>query len=451
MTADVRVSVCLALGGSTTRAAKPPSGSIRADSGIAGARTKTPRNEKPTMKLLVADKFEEQALEELRHLGLEVVYEPELDRDALASRVAGVGILVVRTTPVTAAAIEAGRHLNLIVRAGAGVNAIDVGAASARGIYVAHCPGKNAIAVAELAMALVAAIDRRIPDAVAQLRAGHWERTELSRADGLFGKTIGLAGFGAIAREVAVRAKAFGMTVAAHGRSLSPQRAAEQGVAHARSLEELASRSQIFSVHLPLTSSTRGIIDAKIFDALPPGAIFVNTARPEVVDHAALATAIERRGLRVGLDVFPDPPQAGSAPFGSPLFRLDGLVYGTPNIGASTVQAQHAIAAETVRIIRAFLRTGDVPNCVNTIATSPARYQMVVRSLDKVGVLANVLGVVKRHGLNVEELSSTIFEGAIAACTKIRVTGRPSDACVQEIKAFSEVMHVDVVALPNMA
>lgn len=403
------------------------------------------------MKLLVADKFEERALEELKHLGLEVVYEPEITPETLPTKLAGVGILIVRNKQVTAAAVEAGAQLHLIVRAGPGLQGIDVPAASARGVYVANCPGKNAIAVAELTMALICAIDRRIPDAVAQLRSGRWERGELSRADGLFGKTIGLAGFGAIAREVAVRAKAFGMNVIANGRSLTPQKAAEHGVAHARTLEELASRSQVLSVHLPLSTSTRGAIDKAVLNALPEGSIFINTARPEVVDQAALADAIETRKLRVGLDVFDGEPGGASAAFESPLFQLDGVVYGTPHIGASTKQAEHALTAETVRIVRSFVRTGDVPNCVNVAATTPARYQMVVRSLDKVGVLANVLGVLKRHGLNVEELSSTIFDGAIAACTKIRVTGRPGEACVQEIKAFSEVLHVDVVALPNMA
>ena len=403
------------------------------------------------MKLLVADKLESHALEELKHLGLEVLYEPELSAELLPTKLAGVGVLVVRNTAVTPLAIDAGQHLHLIVRAGPGTSGIDVQAASARGIYVAACPGKNAIAVAELTMGLLCALDRRLPDAVAQLRAGRWERNEHARADGLFGKTLGLAGFGVIAREVAARAKAFGLNVIAQSRSLSPQRAAEFGVGHARTLEELASRSQVFSVHLPLTSSTRGIIDRSVLGALPEGAIFVNTARAEVVDQAALLWAVEERGLRVGLDVFDGEPSAGSAPFESPLFSVDGTVYGTPHIGAATRQAEHAIANEVVRIVRSFVRTGDVPNCVNVMHTSPARYQMVVRSLDKVGVLANVLGVLKRHGLNVEELSSTIFDGAIAACTKIRVTGRPGEACVQEIKAFSEILHVDVVALPNMA
>jgi D-3-phosphoglycerate dehydrogenase / 2-oxoglutarate reductase len=406
------------------------------------------------MKLLIADKFEAHAIEELKHLAVEVVYDPELTKETLPSKLAGVGILVVRSTQVTSAAIEAGTALHLIVRAGAGTNTIDVQAAAARGIYVANCPGKNAVAVAELTMGLICALDRRIPDAVAQLRSSRWEKNELSKADGLHGKTLGLAGFGAIAREVAVRARAFGMNVLAMSRTLTVQRAAEHGVGFARSLEELASRSHVLSVHLPLTERTRGVISKSILDSLPDRAMVINTARFELLDYPALKQAVADKGLRVGLDVFPDEPAGGSAAFESELFSTPpakGVIYGTPHIGASTTQAQNAIAAETVRIVRSFLVAGDVPNVVNVCARSPARYQMVVRSLDKVGVLANVLGVVKRHGLNVEELSSTIFDGAIAACTKFRVTGRPGEACIAEIRAFSEVMGVDVVALPNLA
>jgi D-3-phosphoglycerate dehydrogenase len=406
------------------------------------------------MKLLIADKFEPHAIEELKHLAVEVVYDPELTKETLPGKLAGVGILIVRSTQVTSAAIEAGTALHLIVRAGAGTNTIDVQAAAARGIYVANCPGKNAVAVAELTMGLICALDRRIPDAVAQLRNKRWEKNELSKADGLLGKTLGLAGFGAIAREVAARARAFGMNVLAMSRTLTAQRAAEHGVGFARSLEELASRSHVLSIHLPLTERTRGVISKSILDSLPDRAMVVNTARFELLDYVALRQAVIDKGLRVGLDVFPDEPAAGSTAFDSELFAAttgNGLVYGTPHVGASTTQAQNAIAAETVRIVRSFLVAGDVPNVVNVCARSPARYQMVVRSLDKVGVLANVLGVVKRHGLNVEELSSTIFDGAIAACTKFRVTGRPSEACIAEIRAFSEVMGIDVVALPNLA
>jgi D-3-phosphoglycerate dehydrogenase len=404
------------------------------------------------MKLLVADKLETEALEELRHLGLEVDYAPELTAETLPDRIAGVGILIVRSTPVTAAAIQAGAALHLIVRAGHSLHTLDIASASARGIFVAYCPGKNAAAVAELTMGLICAIDRQIPEAIESMRAGRWERARFSNADGLFGQTIGIAGYGAVGREVAHRAKAFDMHVVAMSKSLTPQRAIDQGIGFARSLEELASRSQILSVHLPLTDRTRGAISASILAALPDRAMVINTSRAGVIDQGALIEATQKKGLRVAIDVHPEDPHAGSGAIDSELLKLPNVhVYGTPHIAAQTHQSRRAIGNETVRIVRSFVRTGDVPGCVNVCATSPARYQMVIRSLDKVGVLANVLGVLKRHGLNVEELNSTIFDGAIAACTKLRISGRPSDACIQEIHAFHEVLHVDAMALPNLA
>src|SRR6185437_7544701 len=170
----------------------------------------------------------------------------------------------------------------------------------------------------------------------------------------------------------------------------------------------------------------------------------------ELIDYEALEDLIPKKHLRVGLDVFANEPHPGSAAFESPLFKT-GTVYGTPHIGASTEQAQRAIARETARIVRAFLTEETVPNVLNICATTPARWAVVVRMLDKVGVLANTLGVLKRHGINIEEINNTVFEGAQATCTKLRTSGRPSEACLKEIAAFAEVLHVDVVALPNLA
>jgi D-3-phosphoglycerate dehydrogenase len=170
------------------------------------------------MKLLVADKFSEGHLGALRALGLEVTYKPELGAADLPANLGGVAILVVRSTEVSAAAIDAADALTLIVRAGAGVNTIDRKAASRRGIFVANCPGKNAVAVAELAMGLLLALDRRIPDQVADLRAGKWNKKEYGKADGVLGKTLGLVGFGSNARETAKRAQAFGLNVVAWSR-----------------------------------------------------------------------------------------------------------------------------------------------------------------------------------------------------------------------------------------
>jgi D-3-phosphoglycerate dehydrogenase len=410
------------------------------------------------MRLLIADKLHPRAIEELRTLPLDVVYEPELTKETLQSKLPGVGILVVRSTEVTANAIESAKHLHLIVRAGAEYHTIDVRAASKRGIYVANCPGKNASAVAELVFGLLLSIDRRIPDAVASLRAGKWERTDYGRSEGILGKTIGIAGLGAVGREVATRARAFGMHPIAFSRSLTAAKASEIGVGYAATIEDLATRSQIFTVHLPISDRTRHIIGKKILGLLPPRAIFLNTARADLVDEAALREAVTTRGLRAGLDVYPDEPKGGKKEFESDLLartpkrgESDGFVYGTPHIAASTDQAQLAIASETVRVIRSFLLQGSVPNVVNVSPSTVARFQLVIRMVDKVGTFANVLNVIKRHGINVEEVTNTIFEGGGASCAKLRVVSRPSEACLAEIHAFEEVLHVDMVPLPNLA
>jgi D-3-phosphoglycerate dehydrogenase len=406
------------------------------------------------MRLLIADKLHPRAVEELRTLPLEVVYEPELTRESLESRLGGVGILVVRSTEVTAAAIEHAKQLNLIVRAGAEYGTIDVRAASKRGIYVANCPGRNASAVAELVFGLMLSLDRRIPDAVASLRAGKWERQEYGKAEGLHGKTLGVVGLGAIGRDVAARARAFGLNVVGWGRSLTQARAAELGIGHAPTLADLAQRSQILSLHLALNERTRQIIGRRIIELLPDRALFINTARADLVDNAALFDAVEKRGLRVGLDVYGDEPR-GSRTFPSPeLFRSypsGGLVYGTPHVAAATDQAQLSIATETVRIIRSFMVDATVPNVVNVSSSSASRFQLVIRMMDKVGTFANVLAVLKRHGINVEEVSNTVFEGGVAACAKLRLQMRPTEACLAEIKAFDEVLQVSLVTLPMLA
>jgi D-3-phosphoglycerate dehydrogenase / 2-oxoglutarate reductase len=297
-------------------------------------------------------------------------------------------------------------------------------------------------------------IDRRIPDAVASLRAGKWERTNFGGAEGVHGKTLGVAGFGAVGREVAARARAFGLTPIAWSRSLTVAKAAELGVGHAASLEDLAARSHILSVHLPITDKTRKLFDRRLFSLLPARAIFINTAREGLVDEAALLEAIKQQKLRVGLDVFADEPK-GKREFKSDLFSPpqigEGFVYGTPHIAASTDQAQLAIATETVRVIRSFLLEGRVPNVVNVSPSSVARFQLVIRMVDRVGTFANVLNVIKRHGINVEEVTNTVFDGGGASCAKLRVVSRPSEACLAEIHAFEEVLHVDMVPLPNLA
>ena len=391
------------------------------------------------MKVLVADKFEQSGIDGLKAAGCEVVYSPDLKDEALvqAVRETAADVLVVRSTAVTGPMLEGG-SLSLVVRAGAGYNTVDVATASKRGIYVSNCPGKNAIAVAELAFALVLALDRRVPDNVADLRAGTWNKKEYSKARGLYGRTIGLLGYGNIGQEVARRAHAFGMPIVVWSRRFASGR---DQIANepmpmqlAASPEEVAARCDVLSVHLALNAGTKGIVNASVLDMLKPGSYFINTARAEVVDHAALEKAVRERGIRVGLDVFAGEPSGATGTFSDPIVALPN-VYGTHHIGASTDQAQEAIASETVRIIASYKDTGRVPNVVNLAKKTPATHMLVVRHHDRPGVLAHVFDHLRRGNLNVQETENVIFEGAEAAVARINLDAAPSDALMQAMKS----------------
>src|ERR1700675_2320056 len=210
------------------------------------------------MLILIADKFEQSGRDGLQAIGCEISFQPDLKDDALIEAIgkAKPDVLVVRGTKVTEPMLAAG-PLKLIVRAGAGYNTIDVAAASRRGIYVTNCPGKNSIAVAELTFALILALDRRIAANAADLKAGRWNKTEYSKARGLFGRTLGLVGLGRIGQEVLVRARAFGMPVVVWSRSLTATRAALMGVQAKQSPLELAAGCDVLSVHVALTDGTR--------------------------------------------------------------------------------------------------------------------------------------------------------------------------------------------------
>lgn len=399
------------------------------------------------MRVLVADKFEQSGIDGLTAAGCEVTYEPTLSDQALVDAVGAQApdVLVVRGTKVPEAVLAAG-PLKLVVRAGAGYNTIDVAAASRLGIYVSNCPGKNSVAVAELAFGLIAALDRRIADNVADLRAGRWNKAEYGKARGLYGRTLGLIGVGGIGREMIPRARGFGMPVVAWSRSLTAERAAELGVRLAASPEEVAAASDVVSVHVALNAETRGMLGAAFFEAMRDGAFFINTSRAEVVDEPALVAAIRAKGLRAGLDVYADEPTAGTGEFVTEIATLPG-VYGTHHIGASTAQAQEAIAAEAVRIVRVFAETGTVPNVVNLARQTPATSSIVVRHLDRPGTLAHTLDAISAAGINVQEMENIIFDGAEAAVARINVEGTVDDTLLDEIKAYDAVIDVTVIPL----
>ena len=400
------------------------------------------------MKVLIADKFEQSGRDGLDAAGCDYSYQPDVKDESLAEAVRGYrpDVLVVRSTKVTEPMMDAG-PLKLIVRAGAGYNTIDVAAASRRGIYVSNCPGKNSIAVAELAFALILALDRRVADNVVALRQGRWDKKEFSKARGLYGRTLGLVGTGQIGREMITRARAFGMPVVAWSRSLTVERAEELGIEKKDSPLDVARSSDIVSVHVALQPETRGLLGADFFDAMREGAYFINTARGEVVDQAALINAIRERQLRVGLDVYAAEPTSAAGEFTDEIAREPNL-YGTHHIGASTEQAQEAIAAETVRIIRTFKETGKVPNVVNLAARTPATHLLVVRHRDRPGVLAQVLGAIRAAQINVQEMENVVFEGAEAAIARINLEAAPSVETLERLRAENaDIIELDLLEL----
>ncbi len=388
------------------------------------------------MKVLIADKFERVGIDGLKELGCTVVAQPDLTADALPAAVREVDphILIVRSTRVSADTLNAGTALTLVIRAGAGIDTIDVTAASGRGIFVSNCPGKNSIAVAELVMGLVLACDRRIPDQVADLRRGKWNKAEYSKARGLYGRTLGVVGLGQIGREVAVRARAFGMRVLAWSRTLTHEEADGLGVAYAQSPLEVARLSEVVTINVAANAETKHLVNAEFLAAMRPGAYLVNTSRGSVVDEAALAQAIADRKLRAGLDVFQNEPAGGTGEFAAAILQVPG-VYGTHHVGASTDQAQVAIAHEVIRIVQAFRATGEVPNVVNRLARSSASHVLSIRHRNRPGVLAHVFAVLAGAEINVEEVENIIYHGAQATLARIHLDGAPGNGALERIRS----------------
>ena len=317
------------------------------------------------MKVLIADKFPEGKLDDIKKAGYDVVYDQGLKEETLLQALKEVkpDAIVVRSTVVDKSMIESTPSLRLIIRAGSGYNTIDVETASERSVSVANCPGKNAVAVAELAFGLLLSLDRRIPDNVIELREGRWNKKEYSKAAGLYGATLGIIGVGGIGREVITRAKAFGMAVTAWSRSLTKEKADALGVEFAKTPLDVARKADAVSVHLALTDDTRGLVGSSFFEKMKPGAFFINTSRAEVVDENALFDAIEEKGVRAGLDVFSGEPSYKQGAFEGKMAKSSA--YATHHIGASTQQAQNAVADEAVRILREFAASGKVLHCVN--------------------------------------------------------------------------------------
>jgi D-3-phosphoglycerate dehydrogenase len=387
------------------------------------------------MKVLIADKFEKVGIDGLKELGCTVISEPDIKADALPDLIRRVdpNILIVRSKKVNVDALRAGTALTLVIRAGAGIDTIDVAAASELGVFVSNCPGKNSIAVAELVMGLLLACDRRIPDQVADLRQGKWNKAEYSRARGLHGRTLGIVGLGQIGREVAQRARAFGMRVVAWSRNLTHEEAERLDLVYALTPLEVARLADAVTVNVAATPETKHLVNAEFLAAMKPGSYLINTARGSVVDEAALQQAVRERGIRAGLDVFQNEPGASTGEFASAIAQTPG-VYGTHHVGASTDQAQVAIAHEVIRIVQSFRATGEVPNVVNRLARSSATHVLTIRHRNRPGVLAHVFGVLAGAEINVEEVENIIYHGAQATLARIHLDGQPESSALTRIR-----------------
>ncbi len=310
----------------------------------------------------------------------EVVRRPGCTPGELLELIPGFEALIVRSaTQVTADVLRAGRRLQVVGRAGVGVNNIDVDTATARGIVVVNVPDGNTIAATEHTFAMMLALARRIPDAVASLRAGRWEREAFLGVE-LRGKTLGIVGLGRIGQEVARRAHAFGMTVCGYDPLLSPERAEEMGI-HFLPLADVVRAADVLTVHTPLTEATRGLIGAAELAAMKPGAFVLNCARGGIIDEHALYEALTSGHLGgAGLDVFAHEP-AGD----NPLVHLPNVV-ATPHLGASTREAQSTSAELVARYVRAVLAGEPVATAVNLPSLSPHDWE-AVRHLVPLGEL----------------------------------------------------------------
>ena len=318
------------------------------------------------MNVLIADKFSEPGMEALRQAGCEIIFNPELKEDALIKAIseANPGVLVVRSTKVQKPMLEASPELKLVIRAGSGYDTINVASATKHNIRVCNCPGMNSVAVAELTLGMMIALDRRIVDEAADLRRGVWNKKEYSKARGLKGRTLGVLGLGRIGYEVAKRAAAFDMNLLYTDVIVQTKMEKELGIAKVP-FGQLLKESDFITVHVPGGAETKHVISREELAMMKSTAFLINCSRGGVIDEEALGEALKAGTIGgAALDVYEIEPAATDKEFKDPVVDAPNL-YGTHHVGASTEQAQAAVGEEAVRIVKTFLETGKFTNCVN--------------------------------------------------------------------------------------
>jgi len=340
-------------------------------------------------RVLVKEKIAESGVDLLReHFDVDLGL--DMDAAALRDQIGAYDAILIRSaTKLTAELIDAATKLKVIGRAGTGVDNVDIEAATRRGIIVANAPESNSVAAAEHTLALMLALCRNVPQAQATLAAGAWERSRFGGSE-LYGKTLGVLGFGRIGQLVAKRAQSFDMDVVAFDKFVTAERFRELGVEGVASSEELYERADIITLHLPKTPDTVGWIDADAIAAMRDGARIVNCARGELIDLGALEAGLESGKLGgAALDVFPSEPFTDH-----PILRRDDVVV-TPHLGASTAEAQDRAGVVTAEQVTAALRGGVVTNAVNIAAVRPEAMEALapfVPLCEKLGRLAQGLG-----------------------------------------------------------
>lgn len=396
------------------------------------------------MRILVACELPDAALQALRSLASSVVYRPEATLAQLAGEIAPVGVLIVRNLRVSAELLAGAPALQMIVRAGPGAGDIALEAASAQGIFVVHCPQERAVAVAEHVFALILAVDRRIVDNVNAMREGRWMRGELRTARGLAGRTLGILGGGRIAELVARRAAAFEMQVVQWVASGGPP--ALSDLTCCNWPREVARRSDVIVVVSQGEAELQTVVDAEFLQNVNPGSTLIHVGAPTLVDERALVEAVRTRDLHIGIDAYASAPVADQTRFSHPLAILPNVV-ATQNVATLTAQANEATADEVVQLVRRFVVSGEVVNCLNILERSPATWQLVLRVRDQVGVMASILEAIRADGINAEEINTRVFTGARAVWCTVALDERPSSEALEAIRALPGVLHLELRAV----
>ena len=369
------------------------------------------------VKILIADSLSDEVVKTLQGDGNFVHIDPSITDKSLPDEIKDYEVLVVRSTKVTCQTINNAKNLSLIVRAGAGVNTIDIKAASDKGIYVTNTPGCNADAVAELTIGQIIACDRQIVSNSINLRSGKWTKKKFLNSQGLRGRTLGLLGAGNVAQRVIKIAHAIGMNIIVWSYFFDDNDAKRLGVTRVLDKMDVARDADVVSIHIPYMKETHHLISKEFFDAMKPGAILVNTARGEIVDTQALTNAIKEKGIRAGVDVYENEPSTGMADFDQSEFAKL-LSSSTCHIGGSTEQASELIALETVKVIQTYIKTGEPLNCVN-IDARPKCDQVL--SIRHTGVLTNIIQYLSEKNAEILSLNNQLLTGGGSQTCSIRI------------------------------